>query len=99
MDVQRVEQPAALPPRAADGNKGTFGRVLIVGGNEEMIGAPVLAGMAALRVGAGGGAVGLSGVDGDGVGRAGGRAAGGGGGEGGRGGGGAGAGDGGGGEG
>ena len=36
-----------------DGNKGTFGRLLIVGGNEEMISAPVLAGMAALRIGAG----------------------------------------------
>jgi len=51
--LERVEEPAALPARAADGNKGTFGRVLIVGGNEEMIGAPVLAGMAALRAGAG----------------------------------------------
>src|SRR6478672_2576566 len=53
MDVTRVEHPAALPVRAADGNKGTFGRVLVVGGSDEMIGAPVLAGMAALRVGAG----------------------------------------------
>ena len=53
MDFQRVEQPAELPARAADGNKGTFGRVLIVGGNDEMIGAPVLAGMSALRTGAG----------------------------------------------
>src|SRR4051794_13997428 len=52
-DLERVEQPAPLPVRPADGNKGTFGRVLIVGGNEEMIGAPVLAGMAALRMGAG----------------------------------------------
>jgi ADP-dependent NAD(P)H-hydrate dehydratase len=51
--LERVEQPAPLPARAAEGNKGTFGRVLIVGGNEEMIGAPVLAGMAALRMGAG----------------------------------------------
>ena len=53
MDLQRIEQPAPLPPRAQDGNKGTFGRLLIVGGNDEMIGAPVLAGMAALRTGAG----------------------------------------------
>ena len=52
-EFERVEEPAALPARPADGNKGTFGRVLIVGGNEEMIGAPVLAGMAALRMGAG----------------------------------------------
>jgi NAD(P)H-hydrate epimerase len=53
VNIERVEQPAALPPRAADGNKGTFGRLLIVGGSDEMIGAPVLAGMAALRTGAG----------------------------------------------
>lgn len=53
MDVERIEQPAALPLRAADGNKGTFGRLLVVGGSDEMIGAPVLAGMAALRAGAG----------------------------------------------
>jgi NAD(P)H-hydrate epimerase len=53
VDNERIEQPAALPQRPADGNKGTFGRVLIVGGNDEMIGAPVLAGMAALRTGAG----------------------------------------------
>lgn len=53
MEIERIEQPAALPQRPADGNKGTFGRVLIVGGNDEMIGAPVLAGMAALRTGAG----------------------------------------------
>src|SRR5512133_1198953 len=51
--LERVQKAGALPPRPEDGNKGTFGRVLIVGGNEEMIGAPVLAGMAALRMGAG----------------------------------------------
>jgi NAD(P)H-hydrate epimerase len=53
MNLQRIEHPAQLPPRPHDGNKGTFGRLLIVGGNDEMIGAPVLAGMAALRTGAG----------------------------------------------
>jgi NAD(P)H-hydrate epimerase len=53
MQLQRVDRPADLPPRPHDGNKGTFGRLLIVGGNDEMIGAPVLAGMAALRTGAG----------------------------------------------
>ncbi len=42
-----------LPPRPLDGHKGLFGRVLIVGGHEEMIGAPVLAGAAALRTGCG----------------------------------------------
>ena len=42
-----------LPDRPADANKGTFGRVLVVGGHGQMIGAPVLAGTAALRAGAG----------------------------------------------
>src|SRR6266567_586537 len=51
--LERVDRPGELPARPADGNKGTFGRVLIVGGNEEMIGAPVLAGMAGLRMGGG----------------------------------------------
>jgi NAD(P)H-hydrate epimerase len=53
MEIESVATPAPLPDRPADGNKGTFGRLLIVGGNDEMIGAPVLAGMAALRTGAG----------------------------------------------
>jgi ADP-dependent NAD(P)H-hydrate dehydratase len=53
MNLERIEHPAALPDRPADGNKGTFGRLLIVGGSDEMIGAPVLAGIAALRSGAG----------------------------------------------
>lgn len=42
-----------LPDRPLEGHKGLFGRVLIVGGNDGMIGAPVLAGTAALRSGAG----------------------------------------------
>jgi ADP-dependent NAD(P)H-hydrate dehydratase len=53
MNQELINHPAPLPARPPDGNKGTFGRLLIVGGNEEMIGAPVLAGMAALRMGAG----------------------------------------------
>ena len=53
MAVERVEKLQPLPPRPVEGHKGWFGRVLIVGGNEEMMGAPVLAGMAALRMGAG----------------------------------------------
>ena len=53
MELDWVAGPPALPERPADGNKGTFGRVLVVGGSDEMIGAPVLAGMAALRTGAG----------------------------------------------
>jgi ADP-dependent NAD(P)H-hydrate dehydratase len=42
-----------LPVRGKQGQKGLFGRVLIVGGSDEMIGAPVLAGTAALRMGSG----------------------------------------------
>lgn len=42
-----------LPPRPADGNKGMFGRVLVVAGSRGMSGAAVLAAVAALRSGAG----------------------------------------------
>jgi ADP-dependent NAD(P)H-hydrate dehydratase len=50
---QRIKDPPALPPRPVDGHKGLFGRVLILGGNHDMIGAPVLAGLAALKMGSG----------------------------------------------
>ena len=49
----RITTPPSLPARPDNGHKGMFGRVLIVGGNEQMIGAPVLAGTAALRMGGG----------------------------------------------
>jgi NAD(P)H-hydrate epimerase len=42
-----------LPPRPADSNKGTYGRVLIVAGSRGMSGAAALAGFGALRGGAG----------------------------------------------
>lgn len=42
-----------LPPRPANAHKGSFGHVLIVGGNRGMSGAVRLAGEAALRAGAG----------------------------------------------
>ena len=42
-----------LPPRPADAHKGIFGTALIVGGSRGMTGAVALAGMAALRGGAG----------------------------------------------
>src|SRR2546423_11084884 len=51
--MTRVTTVPALPVRPISGHKGLFGRVLIVGGNDGMIGAPVLAGTAALRMGAG----------------------------------------------
>ena len=43
----------ALPPRPEDANKGTFGKVLIVGGSARYRGAPALAAAAAYRAGAG----------------------------------------------
>jgi NAD(P)H-hydrate epimerase len=42
-----------LRPRARDSHKGTFGRVIVVGGSINYPGAPVLAGIAAYRSGAG----------------------------------------------
>ncbi len=42
-----------LPRRAADGHKGDFGKVLVVGGSTGYTGAPVLASRGALRSGAG----------------------------------------------
>lgn len=41
------------PARPAEAHKGTFGRVLIIGGSRGMSGAPSLAGLGALRGGAG----------------------------------------------
>ncbi|HWE02266.1 MAG TPA: NAD(P)H-hydrate dehydratase [Tepidisphaeraceae bacterium] len=51
--MKKITQLPLLPLRPVDGHKGLFGRVLIVGGNDEMVGAPVLAGTSALRMGAG----------------------------------------------
>ena len=51
--MQKITHLPSLPPRPVDGHKGLFGRVLIVGGNDEMLGAPVLAGTSALRSGSG----------------------------------------------
>nr|WP_255354698.1 NAD(P)H-hydrate dehydratase [Deinococcus sp. Leaf326] len=48
-----AEVAALLPVRAADAHKGTAGRVWIVGGHPGTVGAPALAGMGALRAGAG----------------------------------------------
>lgn len=42
-----------LPERPGDANKGSFGRVLIVGGSRNYLGAPLLATRAAIRSGAG----------------------------------------------
>ena len=54
--IQSVEMPfvqAVLPPRKTDGHKGTFGKVLVVGGAVGYTGAPYLAAEAAVRSGCG----------------------------------------------
>lgn len=48
-----VNELPRLPPRAADSHKGDFGKVLVIGGSRGMAGAIGLAGMSALRGGAG----------------------------------------------
>ncbi len=42
-----------LPDRPSDANKGTFGRLLVVAGSQQYVGAPRLAALGALRSGAG----------------------------------------------
>ena len=44
---------AMLPSRSADGHKGSFGEVAVVGGSTHFVGAPVLAATGAYRSGAG----------------------------------------------
>lgn len=51
--LHRITAIPKLPRRAKDAHKGTFGRVLVIGGCREMIGAPALVANAALRSGAG----------------------------------------------
>jgi NAD(P)H-hydrate epimerase len=51
--LENVVTVPQLLPRAAEANKGTFGRVLVVAGSRGMSGAPVLCATAALRGGAG----------------------------------------------
>ena len=51
--IRRVESIPRLPPRSAEGHKGTFGTSLIIGGSRGMSGAPALAGLASLRSGCG----------------------------------------------
>ena len=48
-----AEEEYALPQRAPEGNKGTFGKVLMVCGSKNMAGAAVLSGRACYRIGAG----------------------------------------------
>jgi NAD(P)H-hydrate epimerase len=51
--MSAVQDIPRYPERPADGHKGTFGRVLVIAGSRNMSGAACLAGMGALRGGAG----------------------------------------------
>src|SRR5262249_41052785 len=51
--LEVITQLAVLPPRAADSNKGNFGRILVIAGSRGMSGAAILCGGGALRGGAG----------------------------------------------
>ena len=53
MSIDRINELPRLPHRPDDAHKGTFGRALIVGGSRGMSGAVSLAGLGALRGGAG----------------------------------------------
>lgn len=53
MAYELILTPIELPQRPLEGNKGTFGRALILAGSVGMSGAAALSGMAALRGGAG----------------------------------------------
>src|SRR5438046_1884808 len=52
-DVTPVSELPQLAPREVNAHKGTFGKVLVVGGSRGMTGAAILCGSAALRAGAG----------------------------------------------
>ena len=51
--IESIDEVPCLPVRRADSHKGDYGRVLIVAGSRGMTGAAALAGMGALRSGAG----------------------------------------------
>jgi NAD(P)H-hydrate epimerase len=51
--VTPKEVAALFAPRALDSNKGRFGHVLVIGGSMGKSGAPVMCGVAVLRIGAG----------------------------------------------
>ena len=51
--MQQIASLPALPDRPPDAHKGTFGRVMVIAGSRGMSGASILAGVGALRGGAG----------------------------------------------
>ncbi|MBV8309323.1 MAG: NAD(P)H-hydrate dehydratase, partial [Planctomycetaceae bacterium] len=53
MALEQIDSLPVLEPRVADGHKGLYGTVLIIGGSRGLAGAAALCGAAALRSGAG----------------------------------------------
>ncbi len=51
--LEKSDLAGLLPERREDGNKGTFGKLLVIAGSRGMAGAAILASMAALRMGCG----------------------------------------------
>ncbi len=51
--ITQKQVAAFLPPRPHDSHKGMFGTVVVIGGASGMVGAPLLAARAALKLGAG----------------------------------------------
>ena len=51
--IQRADLQPSVPPRALNAHKYRFGRVLVLAGSEQFLGAPVLCAGAAARIGAG----------------------------------------------
>lgn len=51
--LTRKQVAKLLPPRPRDSHKGQFGSVVVIGGAAGMVGAPLIAGRAALKLGAG----------------------------------------------
>ncbi|MBX9677946.1 MAG: NAD(P)H-hydrate dehydratase [Gemmataceae bacterium] len=51
--LHMTTNPPFLPPRAANSNKGDYGKIVVIGGSLGMSGAPTMASIAALRSGAG----------------------------------------------
>ncbi|MEM9828673.1 MAG: bifunctional ADP-dependent NAD(P)H-hydrate dehydratase/NAD(P)H-hydrate epimerase, partial [Planctomycetota bacterium] len=53
VSVMSAEDLPVLPPRRPESHKGSFGRVLLIGGSRGMAGSIALSAMAALRCGSG----------------------------------------------
>ncbi len=51
--LTKQEAAGLIPKRVQHGHKGTFGRVLVIGGSISYPGAPILSGLASLKTGAG----------------------------------------------